>query len=130
MNQTLCTTLAIAVIGAFLNASPSLADGDAKSGKKVFNKCRACHVADQEKNKVGPHLVGLFDRKAGSVDGFSYSDAMRESGIVWTEETLTSYLEKPKKFVPGTKMIFTGIRKPEQVSDLIAYLKEVTKKPD
>ena len=77
-----------------------------------------------------PHLVGLFGRKAGSLDGYSYSDAMKAADIVWSAETLATYIEKPKDFVPGTKMTFAGIKKEDQIEDLIAYLEEATKKPE
>ena len=118
---------AAALVAAMpLVAGQALADGDAKKGKRVYNKCRTCHSIDEEKNKVGPHLVGLFGREAGSVEGFRYSDAMKESGIVWDEETLEEFISDPKATVPGNRMPFSGIRKEEQVEDLIAYLKEAT----
>ena len=116
------TTLAI----ASLLSAPSLAAGDIAKGKKVFNKCKACHVADTEKNKIGPHLVGMFGRKAGSLEKFKYSNAMKNSGVVWTAETLDEYLKKPRTFIKGTRMAFAGIRKDEERADLIAYLKSVT----
>lgn len=115
-------TLAI----ASLLSAPSLAAGDIAKGKKVFNKCKACHVADTEKNKIGPHLVGMFGRKAGSLEKFKYSNAMKNSGVVWTAETLDEYLKKPRTFIKGTRMAFAGIRKDEERADLIAYLKSVT----
>ncbi len=100
------------------------ADGDPAKGKKVFNKCRTCHVADAEKNKVGPYLLGVFGRPAGSVEGFKYSDAMAGSGIVWDDETITAYLKDPKGYVPGNRMAFPGLRKDDQIADLLAYLHE------
>ncbi len=117
-----------ALVAIGMLASPALAEGDVKKGKKVFNKCRSCHLVDKEKNKIGPHLVGVFGRTAGSLDGFKYSKAMKESGVVWSPETLTEYLKKPKDFIPGTKMVFAGIKKDKQIVDLIAYLEESTKK--
>lgn len=108
----------------------ALADGDAKKGKRVFNKCRTCHNVDKEKNKIGPHLVGLFGRHAGSVEDFNYSDAMKNADVVWSEETLEEYLKDPKAFVPGNKMVFSGIRRESQLEDLLAYLEEATKKPE
>ncbi len=124
------TTLFAAVLMAVAAAvsGPALADGDAAKGKKVFNKCKACHVADEAKNKVGPSLHGVFGRKAGTVEGFKYSDAMKESGVEWSEETLAEYVKKPKEFIPGNKMAFAGIRKDDQIEDLIAFLKEETVK--
>lgn len=116
----------IAVGGAH---SPALAEGDVQKGKQVYNKCKACHVVDERKNRIGPHLVDLFGRKAGSVEGYKYSKAMKSSGIVWTEETLDAYLEAPRKYVKGTKMAFAGLRRDSDRQDVIAYLKSVTK-PD
>jgi len=115
---------------AALAGAPAHADGDAAKGAKVFNKCKACHNADKETNKVGPHLVGLFGRTAGSVEGYSYSDAMKASGIVWSAETLSVYVKAPKDMVPGTKMVFAGIKKDDDIEDLIAYLEEATKKSE
>lgn len=99
---------------------------DAESGKKVFNKCRACHVTDQEQNRVGPHLVGLFGREAGTVDGYSYSEALAGSGIIWSDETVAAYVADPKGFIPGNKMGFVGLEDPQDVQDLMAYLHETT----
>ena len=118
-------TLSVFVAGAvaLLAASGAWADGNAKKGKRVFNKCKTCHVLDKEKNRIGPHLVGLFGRKAGSVAGFKYSKAMLGSGIVWDEKTIADYVANPKKFLPGNKMVFPGLKKEDQREDLIAYLK-------
>lgn len=130
MNSPILARLCVALLGAGLIASPALAEGDAKKGKKVFNKCKACHFVDKEKNKVGPHLVGLFGRTAGAVEGFKYSKPMLESGIVWSPETLAPYLANPKKHVPGTKMVFAGLKKEKQIADVITYLQDVTKKAE
>ena len=116
------------VIGTLLFVCGSLAShtamaGDVAKGEKVFKKCKACHYVDQEKNKTGPHLVGLFGRAAGSVEGYKYSAAMKESGIVWDENTLAEYLKAPKKYVKGTKMAFAGLKKDADVDNIIAYLK-------
>ena len=111
-----------AIIG-LLAAAPAIA-GDIKAGEKVFKKCKACHVVDKEKNKTGPHLVNIIGRTAGSLDSYSkYSKAMKESGIVWNEDTLDGYLEKPKKYIKGTKMAFAGLKKEKDRDDVIAYLK-------
>jgi|SRR3954454_13254684 len=101
---------------------------DAEAGKKVFNQCRACHVADKETNRVGPHLVGLFGRKAGHVQGFAYSDAMKNADVTWDEESLSKYLSDPKGFVAGNKMAFAGVKKEDDLKNLIAYLKQETAK--
>ena len=96
--------------------------GDPVAGEKVFKKCKACHVVDKEKNKTGPHLVGLLGRTAGSVDSFKkYSKAMKASGIVWNAETLDGYLANPKKYLKGTKMAFAGLRKEKDRQNIIAY---------
>lgn len=111
-----------AIIG-LLAAAPAIA-GDIKAGEKVFKKCKACHVVDKEKNKTGPHLVNIIGRTAGSLESYSkYSKAMKESGIVWNEDTLDGYLEKPKKYIKGTKMAFAGLKKEKDRDDVIAYLK-------
>lgn len=97
--------------------------GDAAAGKKVFKKCKACHYAAKDKNKTGPHLVNLIGREAGTVEGYKYSKAMKSSGIVWDEDTLTAYLRAPKKYLKGTKMAFAGLRKDADIANVIAYLK-------
>lgn len=112
------------VAGALaLSSSVALAQGDAAHGEKVFNQCKACHAVDEAKNKVGPHLVGVFGREAGSVEGFKYSDAMKESGITWNEETIAAYLADPRGYIKGNRMAFAGLKKEEDIADLIAYLK-------
>ncbi|MDM7945172.1 MAG: cytochrome c family protein [Oceanibaculum nanhaiense] len=118
---------AVAVALATVIFAPQVQAGDAAAGQKVFNKCRACHVADKETNRVGPHLVGIIGRKAASVDGFKYSDGMKgagEKGLVWTEETIAQYMKDPKDFVPGNRMAFVGLKKDEEIQDLIAFLKK------
>jgi len=99
--------------------------GGVKAGKKVFRKCKACHKLKEGKNGAGPHLVGLFGREAGSVEGFRYSKAMAGSGIVWDVETLTGFLAKPKKYLKGTKMAFNGLKKPADIENVLAYLASV-----
>lgn len=113
--------LAAAAAG-ILMALPAQA-GDAKAGEKVFRKCKSCHYVDKEKNKTGPHLVNIIGRAAGSVDGFKYSKAMKDSGLTWDEATLAEFLKKPKAYLKGTKMAFSGLRKDKEIDDLIAYLK-------
>ena len=108
-------------------------EADVKKGKKVFRKCKACHVVDKEKNKLGPHLVNIIGRKAAAIEGYKYSKAMKKKGegdepLVWTEENLVAYLIKPKKFVPGTKMAFPGLKKEKDRVNLLGYLKSVEKK--
>ena len=115
------------LVGAMtLGIGVALAQGDAEAGEKVFNKCKACHVADEPQNRVGPHLVGLFGRQAGSVEGFKYSDAMKESGVTWDEGTIAEYIADPRGYIKGNRMAFVGLKDEEEIADLIAYLKEAT----
>ena len=96
---------------------------DLAAGEKVFNKCKACHaVGEGAKNKVGPQLHGIVGAEVAKVDGFKYSKAMMESGLVRDEATLTEYLVKPREFVKGTKMAFAGLKKEEDITNVIAYL--------
>ena len=114
-----------ALASAVLFAAPADAAGDAAAGEKVFVKCKACHENEKGVNKVGPTLKGVVGRKAASVPDYKYSAAMTkkgEEGVVWDEATLTSYLPNPKAFVHGTKMAFGGLKKPDDVANVIAYL--------
>jgi cytochrome c len=107
---------------AMITAVPVAAvAADADAGKAVFNKCKACHQVD--KNAVGPHLGGVVGRKAASVEGYNYSDALKKSGITWDEAALDKWLQGPSKDVPGTKMIFAGIKDEGDRANLIEYLK-------
>ena len=103
-------------------AGAANAQGDPAKGEKVFNKCKICHVLDEPTNKIGPYLVGILGREAGTAEGFKYSDAMKESGVVWNDETLAAYLAEPRAYVPGNRMIFPGLKKEEEIQDLLAYL--------
>jgi len=105
-------------------ATGAWADGDAKAGKKVFKKCKACHTVKEGKNKVGPSLYGIVGAPAAMVEGFKYTSALSEAGLVWDVETLTMFLAKPKDVVSGTSMAFSGLKDPEQIADLISYLKK------
>ena len=106
-----------------LLAGGAVAEGDPAAGERVFRQCQACHVIDAEQNRVGPHMVGIFGREAGAVEGFNYSDAMADSGIVWDEETIAAYLADPRGYISGNRMAFAGLRNPEQIADVIAYMK-------
>ena len=120
-------TILAAVFAALALSAGNASAADAAKGKKVYNKCKACHALKAGKNKVGPTLHGVFGRKAAAVPGFKYSKAMKASGVTWDEESLRAYLKKPRKFIKGTRMAFAGIKKKKQMDNLIAYLKEATK---
>lgn len=110
-----------------LAALPAEAAGNAAAGKQVFAKCKACHSLAPGETVIGPSLHGLFGRKAGTMPDFLYSAAMANSGIVWNEQTLAQYLPNPQALVPRTKMAFVGLSDPQEVEDVIAYLKQATK---
>ena len=112
-----------AVLSASVSA-PAFAQ-DAAVGEKTFVQCRACHqIGETAKNAVGPVLNGLFGRKSGSVEGYSYSAANKNSGITWDEAVFREYIKDPKAKVPGTKMVFAGIKDDKRIDDLIAFLKQ------
>jgi cytochrome c len=121
------TVSALIVIASSVAASAALAQ-DAAAGKTVFGKCLACHaVGEGAKNKVGPELNGLDGRKAGTAPDYSYSDANKNSGIAWNEAEFKEYIKDPKAKVPGTKMIFAGIKNEKDVGDLWAYVSQYDK---
>jgi cytochrome c len=98
---------------------------DASAGERSFNKCRACHqLGETAKNTVGPVLNGLFGRHSGSVEGYSYSAANKNSGLTWDDATFADYIKDPRAKIPGTKMIFAGIKNEQEIKDLTAYLKQ------
>jgi cytochrome c len=114
--------IALSLLAAF--ASAPVAAGDPASGERIFKRCFACHaVGEDAKPGVGPVLNGLIGRKAGTYPGFKYTEANRNSGLVWDEATLANYLKNPRAAIPGTSMVFPGIRKDEEIDDLISYLK-------
>ena len=125
MRFSLTTVLTTLIVVA--GASAAQADGDADAGAKVFKKCAACHVADSDKNKVGPSLQNVIGRTAGTVEGFKYSKAMVEAGeggLVWNDDTIGEFLKKPKDLVKGTKMSFAGLKKEDDIDNVIAYLEQ------
>ena len=108
---------------ALFAAIPPAAAQDAAAGEKIFLQCKACHqVGDNAKNAVGPVLNHLFGRKAGSVEGYNYSPANKSSGLTWDEATFKEYIKDPKAKIPGTKMVFAGVKQEKQIEDLVAYL--------
>lgn len=96
--------------------------GDAAAGEAAYGQCRVCHMVEEGKNGVGPSLHGIIGREAGSIEGFRYSDANANSGVTWTPEAMFDFLENPRKFMPGTRMAFPGLKDPQARADLIAYL--------
>ena len=118
---------AVPVLAAGLAAfgSGSASAQDAAAGERVFAQCRACHqVGETAKNAVGPVLIGLIGRAAGSVEGYNYSPANKNSGLTWDEATFRDYIKDPKAKVPGTKMIYAGLKDEQRITDLITYLKQ------
>ena len=115
--------LLVPVVLAF---SPMAAHAqDAAAGEKTFAQCRACHqIGETAKNAVGPHLNGLFGRKAGTVEGYNYSPANKNSGLTWDEATFAEYIKDPKAKIPGTKMVYVGLKDEQRIKDLTAYLKQ------
>jgi cytochrome c len=99
------------------------ATGDAAAGKVLFTqKCGLCHSVEQGKNKIGPSLYGVVGRKSGSLDSYTYSDAMKNAGKTWDEATLDAYLTNPRQYIPGIKMIFVGLPDATDRQNVIAYL--------
>ena len=118
---------ALIVIAAMTAASGALAQ-DATAGKASFNKCLACHaIGEGAKNKVGPELNGLDGRKSGTTEGYSYSEANKNSGITWGKDVFLEYIRDPKAKIPGTKMIFAGIKNEKEANDLWAFLAQYDK---
>jgi cytochrome c len=123
MTKNAVTATAILVATLAAPALAQMPPGNATAGEKVFTQCKTCHVTTAGVNRIGPSLHDVVGRKAGIVPKFAYSVANKSSGIVWTEAKLFQYLEAPRKVVPGTKMAFAGLKKPQDRADVIAYLK-------
>jgi cytochrome c len=129
MRRTL--TFAVLASALLVQSGAAAEPGNPDNGEEVFKKCRACHeVGPTAKNRVGPLLNDIIGRKAGTIEGYSYSEANRQAGaggLVWSENVLFKYLENPMAFMPGTKMSFAGLKDPQDRWDLIAYLKKFSK---
>jgi cytochrome c len=118
---------ALVIIASSAAATTALAQ-DAEAGKTSFNKCLACHaIGEGAKNKVGPELNGIDGRKSGTAADYNYSDANKNSGITWNEAQFKEYIKDPKAKIPGTKMVFAGIKNEKEVNDLWAYLSQFDK---
>jgi cytochrome c len=116
------------VLAASVSASSLALAQDVAAGKASFNKCLACHsIGEGAKNKVGPELNGIDGRKSGTADGYSYTDANKNSGITWNEAQFKEYIKNPKAKIPGTKMAFAGIAKETEINDLWAFVSQFDK---
>ncbi len=119
--------LVAAATSALLTVGIARADGDAKRGEKAFEECRACHAIEPGVKGVGPDLHGVFGRKAAGLDDFSYSPALKRSGITWTAQSLDSYVADPQKFVPANRMPYAGMPEARDRADLILYMQQTFK---
>ncbi len=119
MRRAVLASIALAASTAAASAQ------DVAAGEQSFKKCLPCHsVGEGAKNKVGPELNGLDGRKAGATDGFNYTEGNKNSGITWNESVFKEYIKDPRAKIPGTKMVFAGIKNDQEVNDLWAYLKQ------
>jgi len=118
------STVLFLFLFAVLAIHPAAAQ-DSAAGEKVFVKCKACHqIGESARNGVGPNLNGLIGRRSGSVEGYNYSDANKNSGLTWDEATFRDYIKNPRAKIPGTKMAYAGLQNETEIDNLIAYLKE------
>lgn len=114
----------VTAVLALAAVSTAAVAADAKHGEEVFGRCAMCHNADKGGgNGLGPNLNGVVGRKAGSLPGFYYSPVLKAANITWTDDKLRAWLANPQKLVPGNRMAFAGLRKPQEIDDVIAYLK-------
>ena len=122
MTKSLFVAAALAATAFAVPAAAQMPAGNAAAGEKVFAQCKTCHVVEKGVNRVGPSLNGVVGRKSGTATGYKYSAANLKSGVTWTAPVLFQYLEAPMKFMPGTKMAFGGLKKPQDRADVIAFL--------
>ena len=126
MKKSILSALVIAMATAA--PAPAALAQDAEAGKASFNKCLACHaIGEDARNKVGPQLNGLDGRQAGTAPDYNYSDANKNSGITWNEANFKEYIKDPKAKVPGTKMVFAGVKNETEVNNLWAYISKFDK---
>jgi cytochrome c len=129
MIKTVASFVCLALAGAaVMSIAQAASPGDPARGEKIYDRCLACHAIDRD--RTGPRHAGLFGRKAGGVEGYNYSAAMKKAGangLVWNDDTLDKFLKSPTTFVPGTKMGYAGVKDDQERADLIAYLKKATK---
>jgi cytochrome c len=134
MGKKMRSILMAAIVALLAAAGPAIAqdalpEGRADAGAAVFKKCMACHqVGPKARNGIGPALNGVVGRKAGSYPGYKYSPANLNSDLKWDDQTLARYLRAPGKVVPGTKMVFVGLKKEQEIADVIAHLKQFDEK--
>ncbi len=116
----------VSVVLAIAATEAAAQSGDAARGERLFNQqCKACHTVEKDgRNGIGPNLHGVFGSKAGAVQGFSFSEAMQKSGIVWDDKAMAEYLKDPKTRVPDGKMVYAGLKQQAQLDDMIAYLRK------
>ena len=124
MSQKVRAAIGTVAVCTLFFTTAHAATGDPVHGAQIYQRCQLCHSIDHD--LVGPRHLGLFGRKAGSIAGYPYSTAMKNSGITWSEDTLNQFLSGPQAFVPGTRMTFTGLPNQQDRADVIAYLKEAT----
>jgi cytochrome c len=125
--RIIAATLSVVLVSAAATQAAAQS-GDATRGERLFNQqCKTCHTVEKDgRNGVGPNLFGIFGSKAGAVQGFSFSEAMQKSGIVWDDKTMAEYLKDPKGRVPDGKMVYAGMKQQAQLDDVVAYLKKAT----
>ena len=125
--RIIAATLSVVLVSAAATQAAAQS-GDATRGERLFNQqCKTCHTVEKDgRNGVGPNLFGIFGSKAGAVQGFSFSEAMQKSGIVWDDKTMAEYLKDPKTRVPDGKMVYAGLKQQAQLDDMIAYLRKAT----